>query len=173
MIQQQRQPTMNKGAWGRGPWLEEPDRLEWKTEAGLPALIIRQSHGGYLCGYVAVTDGHPCFGRDYMSSYEPGPDGEPDFERRLHNPVDDLDVHGGITYGNACRGSICHVPDPGESDNVWWLGFDCNHHGDKAPSYEVDSPWRSFRGGTYRDVEYVRAECEGLARQLVAMAAGT
>lgn len=65
----------------------------------------------------------------------------------------DVDVHGGLTFAGR------HDADePG-----WWLGFDCAHAGDLMPCT------RLHLGGTYRDIAYVRAECESLARQLVAM----
>jgi len=159
----------DKSTWGAGPWTDEPDREEWRTEAGLPGLIVRGPSGA-LCGYVAVTEGHPCFGRDYTTTYETGADGEPDYAKPHPNPVDELRVHGGITYGEACRGRICHVPQPGEPDNVWWLGFDCMHAGDIGPASDSRLPpeLRSTLslGGTYKDLWYVRREVERLAAQL-------
>lgn len=169
---------VDRTGWDPGPWDSEPDKLNWRTRAGLPGMIVRNRQGA-LCGYVAVTKGHPCFERSYSSTYEAGPDGEPDFARPLPNPVDALSVHGGITYGDKCQHAICHVPEPGEPDDVWWLGFDCNHAGDYAPA---DARWRKeampgkahlFACGsheTYRDLAYVREEVESLAAQLAACA---
>jgi hypothetical protein len=62
-----------------------------------------------------------------------------------------FNVHGSITYS-------------GDRDGVFWYGFDCAHCDDLSPAYEHD-----FRSGTYRDLEYVKAECAALARQLQAM----
>jgi hypothetical protein len=171
----------DRSKWPRGPWDAEPDKLQWRTEAGLPGLIVRGPMGN-LCGYVGVVEGHPCFGRDYCRDYERGADGETDYEKPLPNPVIDLQVHGGITYGAACAGHICHVPEPGESDHVWWLGFDAGHSGDFSPGMAslLREAWRpgdgarrdtpESRGETYRDVIYMRGEVEQLAEQLAALA---
>lgn len=66
--------------------------------------------------------------------------------------------------------SICHIPAPGEPDDVWWFGFDCAHSGDVSPGmsreYRMNIP-----GDTYRNVAYVREECRSLAEQLAKNAA--
>ena len=147
--------VIDRTGWDDGPWTNEPDREQWKTKSGLPGLIVRNSLGA-LCGYVAVTKDHPAFRKNY----------------------DDVDVsvHGGLTYANACNGAICHVPEPGEPDDVWWLGFDCCHLGDMHPAetkFEKLPGWpkrpASLTRGSYRDMIYVRAEVESLADQLSAM----
>lgn len=132
--------------WGAGPWDDEPDKVQWLDhETRLPCLIIRNPMGG-LCGYVGVGTGHPWFGVHY-DSVSPHPD-----------------VHGGLTYSDSCSGPgeeprICHIVEPGEDDNVWWLGFDCIHAGDAAPGLTL------FRDDKYRDLAYVKQEVESLARQ--------
>lgn len=133
--------------WPDGPWDDEPDHLEFEAD-GFPAILHRQPHGGYWCGYVAVPPGHPAHGKDMLD-------------------LCDLEVHGGITYAEPCQGVICHVPKPGEPDNVYWLGFDCSHSYDVSPSrnWTFGSPLSS-----YRSAEYVRRQAEQLARQLKAMA---
>lgn len=148
---------VDRSGWGPGPWDGEPDRAEWRTTAGLHAIAHRVDHGAW-CGYVAVPPGHPMHGKS---------DGD--------SEVYALEVHGGITYGAACRTPICHVAPPGEPDDVWWLGFDCIHCDDFAPRL---SPNRSAflysgegAGGTYRTLEYVREQCESLARQLADLGA--
>src|SRR5260221_8568664 len=137
--------AIDKSKWGRGPWQNEPDRIEYE-HLGFPCLIVRVDHSGHLCGYVAVPPGHPWHGADY-------------------NDVS-ADVHGGLTYGDTCAGRICHVPKPGEPDNVFWLGFDCGHCDDMSPAYP-----RHLKRGIYRTVSYVRSEIESLAAQ--AKAAGS
>jgi len=122
-----------------GPWSAEPDRQEWKYK-GFPCLIVR-NHMGVLCGYVGVPSNHPY----YQMNYEEIP----------------LEVHGGLTYSQHCRENICHKPAEGEPDDVWWLGFDCGHYGDLIPCYKDLNP--DFE---YRDMNYVKAEVEGLADQL-------
>jgi hypothetical protein len=83
-----------------------------------------------------------------------------------------LDAHGGLTFAAACAGTICHVPEPGEPDELWWFGFDCSHAFDVSPGLRLalaevmpDRPaW--LPGETYRDLAFVRAETEGLAAQI-------
>lgn len=67
--------------------------------------------------------------------------------------------------------AICHVPAPGEPDDIWWFGFDCAHAGDRMPGMEAalrSIGGRSLPhcGDVYRDLAYVKAECASLARQL-------
>lgn len=148
--------TIDRGAWPKGPWDTEPDKVQWPDEAtGLPCLAVRNRYNsGHWCGYVGVAEGHPAFGLDY-------------------NEVDVADVHGGLTFAAACNPGegeaqgICHVPGPGEPDHVWWLGFDCHHGFDAAPG---DDP-RFDYGGVYRTLGYVRANCAVLAEQLAGMKA--
>jgi hypothetical protein len=137
--------VIDKTGWPNGPWMTEPDRKEWRR-AGFPCLIRRVSHSGALCGYVAVPPGHPWHGKSY----------------------DDIeaDVHGGLTYAAACRGDICHVPAPGEPDDVWWLGFDHAHAWDRMPGTEARNPnLGAFDGSVYRDMTFVTAGVEALADQ--------
>lgn len=64
--------------------------------------------------------------------------------------------------------SICHIPQPGEPDDIWWLGFDCAHVSDRSPGTEnLLGIWG--QNDIYRDVEFVKRECESLARQLKAL----
>lgn len=134
---------MDKTEFGPGPWQDEPDRVEFE-HAGLPCLMKR-STSGVWCGYAAVPPGHPLHGRGYG--------------------VPDVNVHGGLTYASACQGEICHVPKPGEPDDVWWYGFDCAHAGDLLPAYGRDYP-RLSEFGTYRNQRWVEAETKYLAEQL-------
>jgi hypothetical protein len=68
------------------------------------------------------------------------------------------------------QSSICHIPEAAEPDAVWWLGFDCAHSGDVMPAhsrlFEHPSSW----GESYKSLDYVKRECESLARQLAEMA---
>lgn len=139
-----------------GPWDTEPDRVEWR-HATLPCLVVRNQFGAW-CGYAAVPPGHPLHGKS-------------------HDAVDgEVSVHGGVTYGAACQGHICHVPEPGEPADVWWIGFDCGHAFDLQPwmvarmKREVPGLGRFMRMDVYRDLSYVKAEVEQLAEQLAGMA---
>jgi hypothetical protein len=183
--------TIDKAEWGPGPWQDEPDKAQWQDEeTGLPCMILR-NHSGALCGYVGVDSTHPWFGKGYSDEVEI-PEGAMEREVESHRmPVipmmvhafkDDrengkaaidivLDAHGGITFADACQKSddpskgICHLPEPGEPDNVWWFGFDCSHCDDLSPAYMTrQSGLRWY--GEYRDINYVKAEIRGLAQQL-------
>ena len=112
---------------------------------------------GALCGYVGLPPEHSCHGADYDKVSVPGEEWGPD-------------VHGGLTYADKCQDradeseGICHVPAPGRPHDVWWLGFDCAHLGDRSPSHEH---FGRARGETYRTIDYVRSEVTQLAAQLV------
>lgn len=158
--------TVDKSSWKRGPWDDEPDKAQWKDEAtGLPCLLVRNSSGGNLCGYVGVAEGHPLFGKSYDDVRLPNNDGEDDYP----------DVHGGLTFADRChphpdgeaRG-ICHIPDEGEPDHVWWFGFDCAHSWDYSPAYSArpEPCFRRTHDETYKCVAYVKNECRKLAQQL-------
>ncbi len=146
--------TQDKADWGPGPWQDEPDKVQWVDPAtGLDCLAVRNGIGAW-CGYVGVPPGHPWHGVDYDAP--------------------DVDVHGGLTFAAACAEDapeghgICHVPFPGREPDVWWLGFDCAHGGDLAPGIP-EVPMYGW-GPVYRDLGYVRAECERLAAQVHATA---
>ena len=152
--------TFDKSDWGEGPWQTEPDRADW-VSSGYACMALR-GPGGQWCGYVGVPSDHPNYEKSYWED-EGGPD---------------VSVHGGITYANKCVGAICHVPQPGMPDDVWWFGFDCNHGMDYAPETVAklrrrgmnDLDERLWTQGTYRDLAYVRGETERLAAQLKALA---
>jgi hypothetical protein len=162
------QPTtpIDKSTWGDGPWQSEPDRVEWE-HAGLPCLARRSPMGGNWCGYAAVPPGHPLHGKHYADV--------------------DVRVHGGLTYGSACDGEICHVPKPGEPEEVFWFGFDCGHFTDFMPAMDAFLRGERIRdrpaydhaaaiaseGGwheVYRTLDDVQAETNRLAEQLAAAA---
>jgi len=171
---------VNKNSWPDGPWMNEFDKKQWTTKAGLPALIVRAarsdevnkkregSNSGHLCGYVGVTKDHP-----YFEKYEGWGD-----DKKDPNCVDGFpfDVHGGITLTSFCDSDeeiegICHIVEDGEDDKVWWFGFDCAHlHDVSGMGYGIvmQSLFRPG-SGSYKDVDYVAKECEQLAEQLVAL----
>lgn len=169
--------TIDKTGWGPGPWQDEPDKIHWiDPETDLDCLMVRVPHSGHWCGYVAVADGHPAFGKDY-DDVRVGPC--PDDNHWSHEPSCYIEVHGGLTFAGPCSKSddpatgICHVPGPGRPDHVWWLGFDCAHLNDLSParaSRERSRDWPTLGNDIYRDRAYVEAEVRDLARQLRAMA---
>lgn len=138
-----------RAKWPAGPWVTEPDRVEWRHK-GVPCLIVRSPGGGHLCGYAAVPPGHPWHGKGM--GWDDG----------VHP-----DVHGGVTYAEGCAGQVCHVPQPGEPDNVWWLGFDCAHLYDLSPGYLEHRTWIDPEA-SYKGVLYVKRQAESLAEQILA-----
>ncbi len=69
-------------------------------------------------------------------------------------------MHGGLTYAAECDGDdICHTPEPGEPEHMWWVGFDCAHGFDCVPVLHKLS---DSVGPTdhYRTVDYVTKELE-------------
>lgn len=141
---------MDKTTWGDGPWQQEPDRDYWEYK-GVPCLVVRVEHGGHWCGYAAVPEGHPWHGKSYS-------------DESMWN----VNVHGGLTYGAVpCTERVCH-PSDGE-DNVHWFGFDCAHSGDYMPA--LGARFSLSTDDSYRDMQYVKAEVERLADQILAAAA--
>jgi len=149
----------------------------WITAAGLRAVVIMSvgRSEDHRCGYVAVTEGHPAFGKRYdeqldcisqdavnnstLGDKSPilaftagcGSDDEHNLVRRSLDIL--LEVHGGLTYSSHEVGSEYPIP----SEGLWWFGFDCAHYND-IPSI----------GG--RTLEFCEEQCESLARQLVELA---
>jgi hypothetical protein len=142
---------LDKSTWLRGPWVEEPDIIEWVDEASrLPCLILRNPEMGNLCGYVGVPPDHPAWGHDYSGEDEVG------------DCLDHARVHGGLTYAGVRPDSV--------EDGLWWYGFDCAHYGDSTGfSAPVAAVMKGLLVGVYRDVTYVMDECADLAKFLGSM----
>ena|SRR5215471_6119083 len=145
---------IDRSKWEDGLWNGEPDKKQWEDPATeYPCLAVRNDFGAW-CGYVGVEETHPLYGVSYDE---------------IHCPIE---VHGGLTFANFCDERshvdhrICHIPEPGEPDNLWWLGFDCNHVMDYAPGL-FHKPLKSDNA-SYKTLDYVRVECERLASQLCA-----
>jgi hypothetical protein len=153
-----------------GPWIGEPDKVQWIDETtGYDCLMVR-NHFGAWCGYVGVSFGHPLFGREYGECSRPVQcTGEA--WGCEHTGEAMLSVHGGITFTSFCDPEekvegICHVPAPGRPEQVWWYGFDCGHAWDLMPGMAT---LRGMEGGTYKDVTYVVEQVESLALQMKAL----
>ena len=164
----------DRSRWGSGQWDHEPDKIQWLDEATkLPCLALRNRMGSW-CGYVGVPPGHPLYGQDYDAAYE--------IATKMNC---NIDVHGGLTFADKCQEEdkehgICHVVEPDEDDDIWWLGFDCAHGGDLVPSMRFLESKMGFppflvdkqEYEKYRDTEYVIGETTKLARQLDAFNTG-
>ncbi len=154
------------------PWDQEPNLVKFEAE-GLPCEMLRHE-AGHWCGYVGVGQDHPWFGLSCNSMIKPSKEM---LERRQLSDISLLDfalylvsrkdpeeelpislalhVHGGIGYAEG---------DDANND-LWWFGFDCGHAGDLVPAVQDILP-KNLRG-TYRTADFVIAECQNLAKQLV------
>jgi hypothetical protein len=123
---------------------------------------------GHRCGYVAVPDSHPWHGLAYNSRADGAPHSEDpdDYFDQLDEHIEaKIGVHGGLTYSGTLKG--IEGLEPG-----WWFGFDCAHAGDLPdPAFAVAPTYRIFDGGTVCTLDYVRSECEILAKQLAEVSA--
>lgn len=133
------------------------DRILARGEHAGHEFVTVHNGGGYRCGYVKVSPGHPWHGKDYDEI-----------------PGDDASVHGGLTFAEADRPCAA-----GGDDDGWWLGFDCCHGGDAPdptlPNDRMPPPERIFleglgRHGTIRTQAYVEAECRTLCEQAARVA---
>lgn len=119
------------------PWLNEPDSLRFIDElTGLECYIWRHPALGSLNGYVIIPKNNKLYG-----IY--------DGDEILNN----IEVHGGITFSGIRK----------EIDE-YAIGFDCSHAGDLSP--KMSSDILAYLGDTYKDIEFVKAECRSLAKQL-------
>lgn len=173
-------------AGARNGRLGEADKIAWRDPAtGYECIIMRNTRGGYLSGYVALPGDHPLYGFDHDAV--PG-----NF---------DIEVHGGLTYSAMCdegpspdrrligeARSICHVPtrplrfEPlahatdyrAGHDKAWWFGFECNHVYDVVPGERNDRArfLGSETGASFKDEAYVYDQVVDLAAQLRAIADG-
>ena len=197
--------TVDKSAWGDGPWQSEPDKKQWlDEETGLPCLMVRGPHGA-LCGYVGVPRSHPHYGKHYdhesisvevhwgltfadLCAPAPTPEAWERFKERgrraleeakryprgdsaefLRDRVLELESYGAyVVWSEAAK--ICHRVEAGEDDDVWWLGFDCAHHGDYSPKLARTLSRGPEDYESYKDQEFVEDQCRSLAKQLKAAA---
>jgi len=127
----------------------EGDEFEFEYK-GLNCYMKR--HGGSLhwCGYVSVPKGSRL--EKALTYYSSDSElGISEFEQA----VNDIDVHGGITYNGERKG-----------DGVVYRGFDCAHLGDLSPGWDMEDG-----EDVYRDKEYVVQECKHLADQILKITA--
>jgi hypothetical protein len=160
MIEQAwRDPECGRLGWPAGPWDAEPDKVQWVDAAtGLACLAKRHAQAGHWCGYVGVDETHPWHGKEMEE-------------------VPEVQVHGGLTFAEGCQqgpiaSTVCHLPQPGEPEHLWWLGFDCAHLMDHSPAREsfarIAGLLAPLEGTRYRDLAYVRRQCAELAAQVKA-----
>ena len=147
----------NKKKWPKGPWTNEPNRVEWE-HSGFRCLALRQPNSGHWCGYVGLKPGHKYYGiPDSVSHYDE--DGN-EIENQPTCAYDLPFGHGGVTYGRFCEGNVCHIS---EGEKLFWLGFDCAHAYDFQPA---DHDWMNSESNIYRDIEYVKNRVNVMAEEL-------
>jgi hypothetical protein len=130
----------DRGAWGSGPWQDEPDRVCFERN-GIRCLIKRVSTGA-LCGYVSIPPDHPARKREGLW------------------PANEcFEVHGGVTFAKRLGRDYWIGFDCGHAGDYM------PGHATFMRSLGIDWPGEGVR---YRDLSYVRAEVERLADQVIA-----
>lgn len=152
---------IEKDNWGDGPWQTEPDRVLWRHN-GIVCLALRHVRWGNWCAYVGVGPDHP-------------------YHRHSESDVPEAvqeAAHGGLTFAGECmdddrpmRERVCHVPEPGEADELWWFGFDCAHGFDLAPgmvAFEREHGFPEPPSGykTYKPLPWVKERITEMAEGL-------
>ena len=165
--------------------------------AGYKCVVVFQEMG-HRCGYVGVTKDSKLYGKSYMDKLDIKM--EEMYDKQIGKRgiipwfcacLDDkeervrldlyFDVHGSLTYSGGGENSDYPI-----KSDLWWLGFDCAHGGDRADykrvmelfpymeeqykeymriSEEVDKRY-GFKVNTVRSEGYVVNECKRLARQM-------
>ena len=158
--------------------------------AGYKCVVVF-TRMGHRCGYVGIPKEHLLYKKDYDEYLEIKKSDLGDREVSGVFPLllacldkDEriridayFQCHGGITFAGGGE----NTDYPIESD-LWWLGFDCNHAGDKADlKYAIEKfPDRKeeymarldneskfpIEDDVVRTEEYVAEECKKLAEQL-------
>lgn len=117
----------------------------WVTEAGLPAVVI-WANDSHRCGYVELTEDSIFYGIT----------NEREVHVILQKSIDDLSVHGGVTFF-----STPYWTDSDIKDSNFFVGFDCAHAGDITRYNPTE--------GQLRCLDYCIEECESLAKQLMSI----
>lgn len=133
-------PAKNEGELiSKEPWKNEPDELHGEF-CGIEWRIKRNAEMGNLCGYAKLPLSHDLYDVHY------------------DNPkVVNIEVHGGLTYSQV-----------DSTDNRMEYGFDCAHFMDLVPGMAKILPnyLENHSDDTYRDIDYVKNECQKLCWQL-------
>jgi len=123
--------TAKQDCLGNGEWTGEPDLLEFEAY-GFKCQAKRHDSMGHLCGYITVDGTHPWHALTY-------------------NDLNDVDVHGGLTYSD-------------DKPNYTTFGFDCAHAGDLVPKM-CELKGGHYSDETYKGMGFVVGELISLARQ--------
>ena len=146
---------------------------------------------GYRCGYVGLTPKCKLYGKKYsdyldipISELDDKPIGKRGMVQLIMQSFEEdksrtrmdvyFDIHGGLTFGGNHHPIDCEL---------WWLGFDCGHYGDKNDLEMLEELWSDDEiirsrikiekaysmgdDGIIRDLDYVRGECMSLVDQII------
>jgi len=132
---------------------------------GYPYLITFTGTA-HRCGYVAIDEGHPLYGKDLMQNSAPEPF--------------DLCVHGGITFHEKGTHVLERLFPDQPHCNDEWIGFDAAHAWDgkdweKHAKYfgeekmkKLSSYFTFFdRDETIRTYSYIEQQCKNLIDQII------
>jgi hypothetical protein len=147
--------------WGKGSWTKEPGEFVriWAYYKGLPYTLGRNVLGVWL-GYVAIRKDMLVYTNNF------------DWEQ--------LEIHGGITYSDHAY-PLMELPYE-DNDQLYWIGFDCGHYGDKVPQRnyirsilprgmrkelkELEKKLLTKRVEKYRTLEFAIKQCKLLIDQI-------
>lgn len=128
-----------KDDWRPGPWLNEPDKVQWvDEETGLDCLIVR-GPSGVLCGYVGVPPEHPWHGVDYNQCLI-GDACEEEFCWD-HRPESKMEVHGGLAYSAACQEPYTEEEWEEKRQDPKWVEYMERRGYPDDPTYEEYVEW--------------------------------
>lgn len=144
----------DKTDWPEGPWIEEPDAVQWNTD-GYECLILRHAETGNLNGYVGVPQDHPFYDL-------------PDSDQHIAD--DYCAAHGGLTYEGWLESPIDadYRADGVEPRQFYWFGFDTAHAFDYMPGMAAlmirlnDKAPEYMTPDQYKDLAYCRKQVEGM-----------
>jgi hypothetical protein len=137
-------PAIDKSTWGPGPWQSEPDRVDF-VHAGFACFVRRREDHGNFCGYVGVPHEHPLYGKPYDDA-----EVAPLERRRLNQRIPR--VRPRRAAFESFRFRLAHSRNHARRQI------------ERVRAVETQPPHV-----VYRDLPYVRAECERLAEQLAGL----
>jgi hypothetical protein len=158
-----------KGHFKHGPWLEEPDRVEWIFH-DLVCLVLRHDKG-YLQGFVGVSWGRPLWGLEVQDITRRGISAHRGLTYAAQAqtlPLSSASPYAGDIRTHFARSPFDSVEDPAL---FWFFGFHCNHQpapelpGDFAPE-ETLTGERPSSTHAYRTFVYTADKVDLLAHQL-------
>ena len=139
--------------------------------AGYKCVVVFQEMG-HRCGYVGVTKDSKLYGKSYTDKLDAKM--EEMYDKQLGKRsiipwfcacLDDkeegvrldlyFDVHGSLTYSGGGENSDYPI-----KSDLWWLGFDCDHAGDRK-DYEYTMKLFPQEEKRCKDLMRIERECYG------------